>query len=141
MEENTILDFNQEARTPKPTNNVLNVFCILGYIANGFWALVLLVMLLAGTAYLYEIIPQLNSLDERAIRIIYIVFIAMLLINILSIVGLVLAHKRNKSGVILYGISNGIWALLMMISLQPLNLFIGVISIVFIVVIALNYNK
>lgn len=141
MEDSSILDLNQDVTPPKTANNVLNVFCILGYIANGFWAFMLLTLSLLGVETLKRFVPDFKYYDEKLLKIIFLTFIFMFVLNVVSLVGLILAHKRKKAGAIIYGIANGLWALLMLFALQPLNIFVGLLSVVFIIVIAKYYNK
>jgi hypothetical protein len=141
MEEYAVLDDHHVPVEPLENNKVLNVFCILGYIANGFWAIMLLTLSLLGVESLKRLVPDFKFYDEKLLKIIFFAFIFMFVLNVVSLVGLILAHKRKKAGAIIYGISNGLWALLMLLALQPLNIFVGLISVVFIIVIAKNYHK
>jgi hypothetical protein len=141
MEDHSILDTEEQVSTAQQQNVVLQVFCILGYISNGFWIMFLSLSLILGSAVFMQMAPELNELDEETIRLVYWVMSLMLLINISALVGLIFAHKRKRFGAILYGISNGLWALFIGSTLEPMNIFLSALSIGFIIVIALNYHK
>jgi hypothetical protein len=132
------IDYQELNKTP---NSILNVMSILGYIANGFWLLMCIIIVAMGETILPEIFPDEDLSSGEFLLGLYIGFSVIAIMCATAIVGLVLAHKKRKSGVIIYGIANGFWVLINLISLQPTNLIIAVISISFIAVIAMNYNK
>lgn len=125
----------------KEPNTILHVMCILGYIANGFWILMSLVILFIGSSILPDMIPNSRVDSDQFMTAMYIGFALIMAVSIIAIFGLVLAHQKKKVGVIIYGIANGLWAVINLVSLQPANLIFAVISIAFIIVIAMNYNK
>lgn len=136
-----ILDEIEGQSINKKPNTMLHVMCILGYIANGFWVLTCLILLIIGSSILPDLIPESRG-DSKAILVgLYIGLVFIIIVCAVSILGLILAHKKKKSGVIIYGIANGIWAIINLISLQPANLIFAVISIAFIIVVAINHNK
>jgi hypothetical protein len=136
-----VLDKIDHPEINKKPNTMLHVMCILGYIANGFWVMLSMVILIMGSSILPYILPDADANSEELIRVLHIGFTVILIACAASIVGLILAHQKKKSGVIIYGIANGLWALVNLISLQPANLIFAVISIAFIIVIAINHNK
>jgi hypothetical protein len=141
MENNELLDLTTEDSSPKKANTLLNVMCILGYIGNIAFLLIGIIFLVVGNEIMAKIIPNERNDAENVQTILTYVFIAIIIISALSIIGLILAHQKKTAGVIIYSIFNGMWAIVNLISLQPNNMIIAVISLAFIIVIAINHKK
>ncbi len=74
------LDIEQENKKP---STLLNVMCILGYVANGFWILISLIVLAAGDSILSEFLPESTVNSEEIITAIYTGFVLFLLLLLL----------------------------------------------------------
>jgi hypothetical protein len=132
---------------PQGPNQTLNVMCILGYVGNGLLALIfLMAIMIIGTIIdmpeMDEFRRELdvNNMDDLQ-SILSIVFAMFLILILGSIAGLIGAHKGKTWGFILYAVLNGIWALMMLLSFDPFSMFLGLISVGFIVTIGMNYKK
>jgi hypothetical protein len=132
---------------PQGPNQTLNVICILGYVGNGLALLLFLLALMVinsmmDSPQMEEFRRQLNVNNMEDFQVALTAgFGLFIVLIIVSIVGLIGAHKGKTWGFILYAIFNGLWALLLLISLDPFSIFLSLVSIAFIVTIGLNYKK
>ncbi|MFT7155041.1 MAG: hypothetical protein ACI8Q1_000041 [Parvicella sp.] len=132
---------------PQGPNQTLNVMCILGYIGNGLLLLLFLVALMVINSMMdlpemEEFRRQLNVNNMEDFQVALTAGFGLFIVLIIaSIVGLIGSHKGKTWGFILYAIFNGLWSLLLLISLDPFSVFLSLVSIAFIVTIGLNYKK
>jgi len=132
-------------------NTTLNVFCILGYIGNGLLLLLFLMVALVGVTllgddFIEEFRASLNINNVEDALVFFSAFMGIVvLFMILAIIGLIFAHQKKTWGFILYAVVNGLWGGSILYggvaSGEMVNIILGLISIVFIIVIGLNYKK
>lgn len=147
--ENTDYLYSEEITDlgPQGPNQTLNVICILGYIGNGIFILFLLMclMMVDALANMPEMEEAKRELGINNIAdfktYITTIFVTLTLFIIACVVGIIGSHKGKTWGFILYAVLNGIWAIILLVSGDPVFLVFGLISIAFIVTIGLNYKK
>lgn len=127
--EDTLENLNAEKPTVPQAVKTLSIFA---YIGNGFWGLVILIVILWALAASasFERIMNLQVLEPGALLaggLIAVVLCA------LPIFGAAMMTKGKKSGFWLYAVSNGLWVLLNFASGVPQNIFVGAISLGFII--------
>jgi hypothetical protein len=115
----------------KEVPQVVKTLSILAYVGNGFWGLMILILMLMvmSNASFFEDLVGV-SLPLGAL---YGAMFVIIVLCALSIVGANYMSKGRKSGFWIYAIANGIWALLLLPSGEPSNIGIAAISIGFII--------
>ncbi|MBK9192260.1 MAG: hypothetical protein IPM77_12545 [Crocinitomicaceae bacterium] len=129
MEE--VLEDKEVQKTAVP--QVVKTLSIFAYIGNGFWGLVIFIlMILAMTSI--DTIERIvgGSLGEQK-GVLIVTFLIMLAICILPIFGCIKMAKGFKSGFYMYAAANGIWVLLNIFAATPQNIFVGLVSLGFII--------
>ena len=124
---------------PKKKNSSLKVVALLSYLANGFWALMFLLLFLGCiiNAGKVEEVVQMDGVFEGLIYVMAGISIVMVMISILCIYGLSELVKGNKSGTRIYLICNSIWVLFVFYASAGSFVYItlGLVSVIFMLII------
>ncbi|MDZ4824061.1 MAG: hypothetical protein SH856_11430 [Flavobacteriales bacterium] len=146
MEQTNTAPLDLMGATPE-RSGFLNVLCILSFIGSGLWALGSLIGIFAST-WIMSLLgmaveqglsdnnsglteSQREDLGQAAgilgsvgTGVIIAVFIVSLILALLSLMGVAKMWKLQKSGFTLYVIGNGIYLLLMLISVNVLGIIV-----------------
>lgn len=132
MEQNDVLDSQQPAKSGKaPT--IITVLAIFSFIGSGIWAILLLWGIANFESFISTVPAEAFAFGGGdVVNMIRIILIALLLINIGTIVGPAMMLKMKKRGFIIYVVCNGLWAILFIISGDVNSIILGLISVAFI---------
>ncbi|MBL7900231.1 MAG: hypothetical protein JNJ99_16970 [Crocinitomicaceae bacterium] len=129
MEE--VLEDKEVQKTVVP--QAVKTLSIFAYIGNGFWGLVIFILMIL-TMTSIDTIERIvgGSLGEQK-GVLIVTFLIMLATCVLPIIGCIKMSKGYKTGFYMYVAANGIWTLLNIIAATPQNIFVGLISLGFII--------
>jgi hypothetical protein len=129
MEE--ILEDKEVQKTEVP--QAVKTLSIFAYIGNGFWGLIILILTIL-TLTSFDMIERLIGVglgEQKGVLI--FTFLVMLALCIVPIFGCIKMSKGLKSGFYMYVAANGLWVLLNIIAATPQNIFVGLVSLGFII--------
>jgi len=132
------IDDNESEELPQQ----FKTLSIISHIGNAIWGLLMLITLMALMSAGNELLDEMfkgQRYDPELKKYLMIILLVMLGLIILSVVGVVQMKKRKKSGFILYAVTNGIWALLLLVGTTTLGIIGGLASIGFILALVVIF--
>ena len=110
---------DKESITEVNVPTAVKVFSIISIVGSGLWTIILL---LAMIGVMNEVDDKGNYIGvAELLNLIYIIFVVMMLLNVLSIFGTARLLNGRRGGYILYAIANGIWVFIMLLTAYSLS--------------------
>lgn len=120
----------------------LTALCILTFIWSGLFTLISLIGMFGAGAFISYFESNWSLGGALTTSIIMVFFFVIFIFNGLSLFGAIKMFKLKKSGFIMYAISNGIMALVLIysviIAFTPIAVIYLLISLLFLVLYGLN---